>query len=192
MKSISSKITPKMVLIGLGLVVLVEILVGVAVLRQQVLLPSADSDNQLNYKGEGRIILGADKDTYSVGETLTITVNVITDDKSVVGTDLVLHYNPNILEASASGIKKGTIYPEYPLTSIDPALGTIRISGITVGDGFKGSGLFATIDLKAKSAGQTSLSVEFQPGLTTDSNMVEQDSSKDILDKVQNLKLTII
>lgn len=141
----------------------------------------------------GKIALNAPRNTYRIGEVVPVTVTVDTGSRVVDGVDLIIHYDPKILEASSGGLLKGSILEEYPTMAIDSAKGLISISGISaLQNGFKGKGLFATINLKAKIAGKTSLAIDFEgKGSTTDSNLVESSTSKDILEQVVNLELLV-
>ncbi len=141
----------------------------------------------------GHLTLLADKKEYQVGETITVSVRMFTGGHPTDGTDLVLKYDPKLLEITSAFFAKGNTYNDYPFSSFDPTKGEIQISGITSlsQNGFNGAGVFGTLTMKAKSAGIANLTIDFTPDRTTDSNMVESTSAKDILSQVDNLSLTI-
>lgn len=142
----------------------------------------------------GKIVLVSPKKEYKVGETIPVAVRVVTGGHQSDGTDANLRFDTKILEASSpANLKKGTIYPEYPLLSVDPKAGLIRISGISaVGKTpFNGIGVLATVNFKAKTAGVSKITLDFKLGATDDSNIVDSSSSQDILEEVFNLELTI-
>lgn len=110
------------------------------------------------------------------------------------GTDLVISYNPALLEAVESSLfTSGDIYTEYPIVTNDVKTGTIRISGISAsdGEGFVGTGNFGTLLFKTKKNGNTTVTVVFKKGLTTDSNIIETKTNTDVLSGVYNLDLAI-
>lgn len=135
---------------------------------------------------------------YNVGDTVSVTVKVDTAGFPTLGTDVVIKYDPNVLElGSEASLVSGNAYPEYPSKNFDQKNGIIAISGISALSGKEFSGLadFVTINFKAKAAGTTNINFDFTPGGTADSNIiklgVENDPSVDILSKVSNLSVTI-
>ena len=128
-----------------------------------------------------------------VKEVIPVKVKIESGGNTLGGADVIIKYDPKILEATQGAIIRGAIFDEYPFVSLDSKTGLISISGISsIGEGFKGAeGDFATITFKAKSKGATSLSVDFQKGSTADSNLVEKDASRDILETIGNLELNV-
>lgn len=179
---------PKLIFIILGVVIVVELIFAVKSLRQTAPSPT----KKLLPVSGGSISLVSQKREYKVGDVVPVSVRVSTGGHPTDGTDLILKFDPKVLEATRSALRAGKIYSEYPLMSVDPA-GLIRISGIaTLKDKvFNGIGVLAFIDFKARSAGKTALTVEFTQGKTDDSNIVEAKSAKDILEKAYNLELTV-
>ncbi len=181
---------PKLIFIILAGVILVEIIFAVRTLTKP--LPPTPPPSKVTSSSKATISLAADKKIYQVGETIPVNVQIDTSGKKTDGTDLLLHFDPKALDASPAAIIKGTIYGEYPVTTVDTKNGIISISGISsLSKEYSGTGLFATINFTAKTKGQTSILVDFTPNLTTDSNIVETGTGKDILEQVANLSLTI-
>lgn len=143
------------------------------------------------------VSLSASQTSLKIGEKITVEIN-ITSNKKTDGTDLVITYDPKLLSVETVGTNKnpvrvGTIYRDYPLNSLEPTLGRIIISGITdLPGGALADGLFGSIVFQAKSQGTANINLDFNPGQTTDSNIIESISGKDILEQVNNLQLTII
>jgi hypothetical protein len=144
---------------------------------------------------EGKLILVSSRKDYKIGEIVPVTVKIATGGNISDSTDLVLRFDPKILEApSASFIRLGEIYADYPVADFDKNSGIVKISGTTPprGIGFEGVGTFATLYFKAKSAGSTTVQAEFEKGSTADSNIVLTQSTKDILTEVINADIMII
>lgn len=140
------------------------------------------------------LVLQSNKATFQEGEIVPVQIKLSTGGRSINGADVVLEYDPKMLEASPSAFfQKGTIFSDYPSAQVDSTKGIIKISGISSAsaEGFTGIGFFGTVNLETKQTGETSVKVQYTSGATTDSNVVESSTAKDVLDKVYNLDLNI-
>lgn len=184
-----ARFNPKIIYLILGVVILVEVFFGLKVLTRSTPPPPA----KLQPLSGAEIILVSPKKEYKVGDNIPVSVRVSTGGHPSDGTDLILRYDPTLVEATISALRRGRIYPEYPVTEVDSKSGVIRMSGIasTSVGGFNGVGVFATLNLKAKQAGKTTLMVDFKKGETTDTNVVEAKTATDLLEEVSDLELTI-
>lgn len=133
--------------------------------------------------------------TFNKGCTFKLNVNVDTGGAQTDGTDAIIRFDPT--RASATQITPGNIYSDYPGTNID-STGKITISGLaSVSSPFSGNGTLATIDFSVPSTaptGATAITFEFDPNdptKTTDSNIVERNTVKDVLTSVTNGNYTI-
>ncbi len=180
---------PKIIMVVLLIALMYELMIGIQTLTRPA-LKNADATTSV---GVGKIVLDAVKTTYKVGDSVPVVVRIVTSGRATDSTDLILKYDPQALEATSSGITQGSLYQDYVIKDVDQKSGLVRISAITPPntEGFVGTGEFATIDFKAKKDGNTSISVDFAKGSTTDSNIVETGIAIDILDEVYNLNLTI-
>ena len=188
-KFFSNLINFRIVLLILGITILIELILGIRLLFTPV--PTASA--ALPISG-GKITLVADKTGYAVGEEIKVIVRVGTGGHNTNGTDVVIKYDPQAVEVNeANGIVAGDLYTEYPILKTDAGNGIVQISGISPADytGFNGLGEFATLNLRAKSLGQATLSIEYKPNTTTDSNIIDSADSNDILAQVENLKITV-
>lgn len=183
---------PKIIFAILGAIILFELIYAVKVLNTPVASQSQKKTQAAVKTSGGTISLNSAKTSYKVKEQVSVTIGVETGGKVVGGADVIIHFDPKVLEATPSAILEGKIFGEYPLKSVDNKNGLISISGITTsGEGFTGLGEFATLNLRAKAVGNTSLTVEYQKNSTTDSNLVEAATSKDVLENIRNLQLTV-
>lgn len=200
---IKSSLSPKYFFIILGVVVvIVVIIIGARALLQRdsgISIPATqtDSSNQTAKLDSSTFIsskltLEAPKSEYKIGETIPVSIKIDTGGQTADGVDVNLKFDPEILEAKSSSITTGTIFPDFPVSKVDQD-GTIRITGITSlqGEGFSGSGVFATINFKAKAKGLTLVKVEFTKGSTTDSNIVGTQVADDMLSEVKDLEVNI-
>lgn len=182
----------KVIFVGLGLILLAEVVYAVWVLKSSVPASPAPPVTQTITSSLPTISLNAAKVNFAVNETVAVAVLIDSGNKNLTGVDLIVKFDPKVLEATPGGLIKGKILDEYPLMTVDQNKGIISISGVSnTENGFKGTGLFATINFKAKTPGQTLVTIDFQKGLSTDSNLVETSTSGDILEQVNNLELEI-
>lgn len=129
--------------------------------------------------------------TTSVGQTVSVKIDLNTGGSTTDGTRAILLFDKNLLEATA--VVPGSLYKEYPQTAqtVDNTTGTVKVSGIAPDAPYNGTGTFATIDFKAKSAGSTTIRFDFTQGSTTDSNVADTATSSDILAQATGATVTI-
>lgn len=180
---------PKMLFALLALVLVGELIYGIRTLTR----PFPTRVDATSTIGVGKIVLDAPKSNYAMGEEIPVKVRVITAGRATDSTDLLLKFDPAILDSTTSAIIDGNLYKEYIIKEVDKTQGQVRISAITPPntEGFVGVGEFATITFLAKKEGTTKLEIDFVKGSTTDSNIVETGVAIDILDEVYNLDLSI-
>lgn len=178
----------KLLFVLLILIIIIELGIGVKVLQTEV--PKAPS---LQPVSDGTIAVVARNSSVPVGDTLAVEIRVSTGGHVVDGVDAVLKYDPKLIQVDAKSVfEKGSIFEEYPIVNIDNKDGIVRISGIgNDSKGFSGTGSLGIIHFVTKKPGNATLSVEFEKGSTTDSNIIETKTTRDILSSVTNLKLDI-
>lgn len=186
---------PRAIFAILGVIILIEIIYAVRVLTfSPPVSPPPVPQPGAQLTG-GKIILAALRSTYKVNDVVSVSVSVDSGGHLLDGIDLIVRFDPKILEASRSGMIRGKIFDEYPYSLVDTKNGLIAISGInSVKKGFKGTGQFAILNLRVKEVKApvtTSLTVDFKKDSTTNSNLVETDTSKNILEQVGNLELNV-
>lgn len=174
----------------LGVVLVVELIFGLKTLLTP--LPKSKVQTLQPITGAS-IMLRSDKANYKVGETIPVKIRVWTGGHATSGTDLSLRFDPKVLEATSTAFTRGKIYTDFPLINIDSKNGVIKVSAVTstAKQAFSGIGEFGVINFKAKGVGQTTLTVDFEKGQTDDSNVVGALTNEDVLDKVNNLKITV-
>ncbi|OGE14383.1 hypothetical protein A3F00_05180 [Candidatus Daviesbacteria bacterium RIFCSPHIGHO2_12_FULL_37_11] len=197
---IKKRFNLKYLFIILGAVVLIEIIIGVWVFLQKNssagTAPGKLAENQVSTQPgdksvNAKLSLSSVKNEFKVGEVIPVTISIDTDSQVVDGVDVVLNFDPAALEASSASITTGTIFPEYPVAKVEK--GIVRITAITslAGVGYSGSGIFATINFKAKQKGQAKVTVDFTKGSTTDTNIVGTEFPDDMLSEVKDLEVNI-
>ena len=183
-------LTRRNIFIVLGVVILAEIIWAAWMISKPAKPPQViKPPDAITMAQPTTVSLTAAKSSISVGERLTVSIN-ISSSKRTDGADLIITYDPNLL--SAQPVIAGTIYSDYPLNSLDQALGRITVSGITDDpSGVLADGLFGSLVFVGKAPGIAKVSLQFSPGSTSDSNVTETGTGRDVLEKVEDLELII-
>lgn len=190
----------KLIFIILGVIILIEAAVVFRYTSQSsTAVPAVNQEiNQVlpltvGPLGRAKIALVTEKSQYQIGDTVPVLVRISTGGYYSDGVDLLLKYDPKVLEASSSAIISGDILPNYPIKSVDAQKGLISVSAISSVEtvGFNGIGNSATINFKAKQVGETSLSVEFSEESTGETNVIKHQDVSDILDEVTGATISI-
>ncbi len=188
------KFTPKIIFIILGIVVLVEVVIAVRNLTSPVSTPLFQTNTNVSQavSGEAKISLVVSKNNFKTGDIIPVSVVIDTAGRLINGVDLIIQFDPKIVDATDKDIIKGNLFDDYPMATVDSVKGLILISGISNAQkGIKVSGQFVAINFKAKALGKTSLTIDFEKGTTTHSNLVETATLSNILEKVDNLEINI-
>jgi hypothetical protein len=125
-----------------------------------------------------------------------VDVLLDTQGSTTDGTDAVVLYDPNQL--TASSIVAGKIYSDFPGNTIDNSAGKVSIYALAPTDQpFSGQGTMATVNFTtaaSASASITPIKLDFDPNdptKSTDSNVIDKTTLKDILSSVTNGSYTI-
>lgn len=127
--------------------------------------------------------------TLKVGQSAPFDVIIHAPNKSVDGVDVVISYDPSLLEAISgqSKLKPGTIFPLYPKNKIDPVKGKIYLTGVTLvpkPTPIPTDVSVGQIVLRGKKAGKGSLHFEFITGRKNLSTVIESETSINLLQSV--------
>jgi hypothetical protein len=177
----------------LALIVLSEVIWGFKLFSTSP-DPSTDQSSPIIESVIPQLIASTQKKSFKIGEVIPVQIKVVTAGKPTDSVDVIVKYDPSILEASSSGFfELGRIYPEYPVADIDRKQGLVQLSATTpVGqNGFSGIGTLVTFNFKAKVSGQTEVSLAFQKNSTYESNLVLSNTNQDILANVINTDFNI-
>ncbi|GEM_PF-2320292 len=186
------KANKKIIFILVGIVILVELIWAVYTLTGKKSSSTAQTQAVSDEK-VAALKLRADKSSVKVGESFTVNAD-ITSAGTTDGADMILNYDPNLI--SVNNIQKpvnpGPVYSDNPLNAADERSGRINFSAITSNPGgVVPNGILGTLIFTAKAPGKAKISIEFMPGSTTDSNVVETKTATDILGSVSNLEIQI-
>ena len=121
-------------------------------------------------------------------EETEVRVFLVSKINEVGGIDLVLKYDPSLLEIVGNTIKPGTIFDYYRDRLVDNRKGIIRLSS---SGKFKGEGTFATFTIKGKETGNGKIEI-VSPKTSADSTIVWDTQEKtNILGNIYNLSFEV-
>lgn len=181
---------PKIIFAIFALIILVELIYTIRTLSLP--LPTLSVLKNNTQKAVAKISLTASKSNFNVSDIIPVSVIIDSGSHQISGADLIVQYDPKVLEVTPADLIKGKIFDQYPLAAVDASKGIVSISGVSSPkSNFNGTGQFALINLKAKTKGKTSLTVNFKKGSTISSNLAEIATATNVLEQVDNLELNI-
>lgn len=193
----------RMLLIILGVIVLMEVIWAVWTLAKN----QNKSAPPISYSSPAPIVTQtktssallalqtASLDVF-VDQDIPVDIALDTDKASVDGVDVIISFDPAMLKVmpqTVNGkqvpVKVGTQFSDYPQNALEK--GKITLSAISTSVPFSGKGILGTVTFKALKIGAAQIKIEYIPNSTTDSNIAQTGSAKDILSKVLDLTLQI-
>lgn len=140
------------------------------------------------------LILSSDKESYQVGENVSVDIYLNTQEKKTVAADVILTYDPAILNLKYIGSefidKTGSVFDQF-FSIADQKKGKISLSALLDPEkNFKGRGKIVSLEFEVKGKDQTEIKIVFEPGISTDSNVSYE--GKDLLEEVANLNLSTL
>lgn len=184
-------LSPRVVFVILGVLLVVELYLGAKTLLSPIKKPQTTPLPQ-KLTQKATLTLSTELTNYLVGQEVLVKVILSTGSYQTDGTDVLIQFDPQVLEPADNFFEKGTLYQDYPGVRKDQLKGTVSASGITVSSGgFKGTGVFGTFKFKAKKVGKSLVELKFTPSSTTDSNIIESNSAKDLLEEGSKVEVKV-
>ena len=139
------------------------------------------------------MLLSSSKTSYQTDENIEVSVDFKAPGKRIFGSDIVLLYDPVFLSTETTNISSGDFFTSFPRKTVDPKNGIVKISAYQGQDTeLNNDGInIVKINFTALKAGETEVGFSFVKGKTNTSTLVEAESSENILENVQNLKINI-
>lgn len=125
--------------------------------------------------------------TFSPNTTYPLGIVLDSADKNVDGVDVVINFDPNKVRIVTTAVTTTTLFEEFPQNKVDNLRGQIKFSALTFTPK-PTTGIVGTFSLKPLVKGEINLTFAFTPGATTDSNVAEHATAKDVLVKVANAR----
>lgn len=146
--------------------------------------------------GAASLALSPATGTFNKGCTFSVDIVLDTGGSQVDGVDVILFYDPT--RFSATGIRSGTVFADYPGNTIDPQAGKLTVSGLaSAASPYNGKGVLASIDFKVLDnapTGIVQMKFDFDPNdkaKSNDSNIAEHATVADILTQVTDGSYTV-
>lgn len=140
------------------------------------------------------ILEDRDEPNFQLGENFTVAVVIYPENQSVQAADALLTFDKDKLKIiNISPIEYGEALPlEYPQYTYNNETGTAAVSVVATGKPITDSATdIAHLIFQAVQPGETTIGFDFEPGKSTDSNLVLENQTQDALTAVENLNLTI-
>ena len=183
MGKVKQKSFPKLILVSLSFVLVLESILLVIMVKK-IDKPPKDLPEMAALSFE------PEQGSFQISQEFEVKIILNTGSFETDATDVRLKFDPQIL--AVNKIQEGKIYDSYPAKRIDQQDGTIIINGITsLNKTFKGKGIFASIYFKGLKSGKTSLILEYAPDSTIDSNVVASKIARDVLGGVGGASIEI-
>lgn len=173
-----------------GLLVLVlSLAVGVMTVTSRNAGPATTSQSLNTKASEATAKLGlspanGDYD-YSPGTTYTVGITLDSAGKVIDGADVVIKFNPAVAKVEETKVTTTPVFEQFPLNQVDNVAGQIRFSGLTFNQRAI-TGVIGTFRFRPLAKGEVNFTFDFTPGATTDSNIADHATAKDILGEVEN------
>lgn len=151
------------------------------------------SGSNSNINSAPKIYLTTDKINFKVGENIVIKVILDSGNYKAQSFDAIIKFDPQVLIAPNLTAKTSPTFSLYPVANIDQEKGIVAISGTMGVDkpGFKGQSEIASFILQALKKGTTQISVEYSPNSTTKSNIIDQETARNVLQTTKSLEINI-
>lgn len=139
------------------------------------------------YAAVPRLYFNPAQITTPVSQTFSVDVMIDTAGNEIGGVGARLTYNPQ--QIAITGITPGTIFGDYPAVSYDNVAGKATISGVvsSIDNLYTGTGSVATVAFVLTTSQEATVTYDFSPGNTKDSNIAVLYGSGDILEEVGTL-----
>jgi len=118
------------------------------------------------------------------GDKAEIKVVLVSGSNGTGGVDLVLKYNPALLEIVDNTIKPGEIFDYYRDRLIDSRRGLIKLSSL---GRFEGRGVFASFAVKGKTSGSGKLEIINSASFVDSTVVWDREEKTNILGNTYNL-----
>lgn len=139
------------------------------------------------------VYLAAEKESYQKDEDIIVNVSFAAPGKKIFGTDLVMLFDPELITTNVESIEKGTFFANFPRITVDEENGIVKISGYQGNETELGADRndIVNIKFKAVKSGRGKIELTFIKGETNATTLVEEATSQNILEKIENFNFEI-
>ena len=171
-------------------IILLSVLVVALFLAAGVLMINSSQSQNVTTKAAAQtasLALSPASGNYLFDTATTYPVGILIDSggKSVDGMDAVINFDPAKAQVVDTKVSQTTLFEEYPINTVDNQKGQIKFSGLTF-NSKPTIGIAGTFKFRPLVKGEINFTFYFVPGATTDSNIAEHGTAKDVLGSVTN------
>jgi len=177
-------------LFGVILLIILICLIGIIwFFSLRVNIPPPQTQKLPLKEKQAVLSLFCERKEFKLGEKIEIQVMVDSGGYKTNGVDVVLNFDPQYLKFEKLDYSE-SLFKTFPPYLVEKE--KIRFSALSLPqESFEGKGKVATLFFKTLKKGETKISFDFQPHSTTDSNIALYGKGKDVLQKVNNLSISI-
>ncbi len=191
----------KLLIVLLVLVLSVESLWAVGFIRKNNKTINFSPAKLLPKKDMGRLSLTPGRIETKSGEQFSLGVIVDPKNYQINGVDAVIQYDPNVLTVVDADNQKpqvqvaqGDLFPTLLINSVDPLEGIITLTASRLSKdtpAINTSGSLANITFISQISGTTQVRILFDPNTSSTSNIMQADTSNNILTDVDHATIQI-
>jgi len=122
---------------------------------------------------------------FVAGTSYPVGILVDSAGKNIDGVDVVINFDPTKVQVEGSSLSTTTVFEQYPVNTVDNVKGIVKLSGLTFSTK-PVTGIVATFRFQPLAKGEVNFTFNFISGATTDSNIADNTTAKDILGSVEN------
>lgn len=178
------------------------------IVNQETNISIATGDSQAievipaDQKG-GKLIMNPSDSSLTVGRAIEMEVNIDAPGITLDGADVVISYDPRLVRVGAIGnntantdLSRGPYFLQLVRTTVDQTAGKITVTGFSPREEMlqkedTNPVAMFSFPVTALQPGVATFHIEYQPGRSDLSTLVEQGTSKNILTGVHDAVITI-
>ena len=124
---------------------------------------------------------------YTMDTKTSYPVGIILNSggREIDGVDIIINFDPKKVTVEGTTVTTTNSFEQYLVNKIDNVAGKIRLSALTF-TAKPVTGIVGTFRFRPVVRGAVNFNFEFTPGATTDTNVADHASAKDILGSVVN------
>lgn len=124
---------------------------------------------------------------FSSGSSYQVGIIVNSAERSLDGADIIIRFDPTKVQVEGTKITTGNLFEDYIVNSVDNVRGQIKVGAVTF-TSKPVAGLLGTFRFTPLAKGVVEFTFDFAPGATTETNLAESKTARDILGKVENAR----
>lgn len=122
---------------------------------------------------------------FTPGTSYPVGIIIDSAGKAVDGVDVIVNFDPKLVRVEGGKVSTTNLFEQYMVNSVDNVKGQIKLGALTF-TAKPVTGIVGTFKFTPLVAGNLTFVYLFTPGATTDTNVAEHGTARDILGSVGN------